>query len=131
MLQITSAGPLKNVRSCTVNTLQLRKSARLYNKHFTNAKAALSSPVVQTALIGTLVFQGTVQRGLGTLLGRLNCQFGETVVQPRGPREHGLVNVSTEFSVDDAGIDRVHCHSGTCKRGGGVGGSRYRFKKQK
>lgn len=70
------------------------------------------SPVIQTAFAGAYVVQGTMQRGLSALHGRFDGDFGETVVQPRGAREHGQVDESANFGVNDAGVDRVHRHTG-------------------
>lgn len=54
-----------------------------------------------------------MQCGLGALCRRFDGDFGETVVQPRGAREYGLINEPAQFGVHDAGIDRVHRHSGS------------------
>lgn len=59
-----------------------------------------------------------MQRGLSPLLGRLDREFREVVVQPRGAREKGLVDEPAQFGVDHAGIDRVRRHSGSCESRG-------------
>lgn len=123
---LTSSSLADGSGSVTLQSLKKKKIQINYENLLTNKFVLVShsvpnnslsyqhdSPVVQTAFVGAFIIQCAVQSGLSSLYGRFDGDSSEIVIQPRGSRENGLIDVSAQFGMNHPGVDRVHRHSST------------------